>query len=115
MSFYLGPSGFRNSTKSFVFSLKNNDNLKPFKSPVDHSQKHHAINTDITKGPSFGDGHVIHIVDNAAKTTGHLSHADLKETYKPPPGYTVGASNTKNLLAGTNEFRPTEIEVFYER
>ena len=62
-------------------------------------------------GPTFGRGRDLHISSNANLNTGCFTNFGY--TYKPPPGYTPGAANTQALLAGTYDFTPSEVEVFY--
>ena len=35
-------------------------------------------------------------------------------TYKLPPGYIHGTEPAQSLLAGSYQFKPDEVEVFYE-
>ena len=98
------------SVNAFMFSLKNKDNLKPFKAAV-YRNSHRALYCHSNYGPTFGDNHDIYIPNNANSTT--ASWAKLGRTYQPPPGYTLDAANTKALLAGTYYFTPSEVEVFY--
>ena len=97
------------SVNAFMFSLKNKDNLKPFKAVVNQNSAYAFVHS--YNGPTFGDNHDIYIPNNANSTT--ASWAKLGRTYQPPPGYTLDAANTKALLAGTYYFTPSEIEVFY--
>ena len=55
----------------------------------------------------------MYIKDNAYFTTG--SYSNFGHTYKPPKDYVYGSTKAKNLLAGSYNFIPTEIEVFYLR
>ncbi|XP_028405295.1 uncharacterized protein LOC114527801 [Dendronephthya gigantea] len=105
-----GSSGYRTSTKSFIFSLQNQDNLKPFKADV-YQNSHRAIYTSSSHGPIFGGGNDIHIANNADQSTSSGTHFGY--TYRPPSGYSFQASNTQTLLAGSFHFIPSEVEVFY--
>ena len=98
------------SVNAFLFSLKNKDNLKPFKAAV-HRNSQNAFHHYSDYGPSFGGGHGLHISNNANLNTG--SYTNFGYTYQPPPGYTYSAANIKALLAGTYHFTPSEVEVFY--
>ena len=110
MAIVTGSSGtYRSSSSNYLFSLRNKDNLSPFRSPVYRSQ--YAIYTSPSYGPIFGSGHDLLINNNADKNTG--SYANLGRSYRPPSGYSYSSSNTRALLAGTRNFSPTEVEVYY--
>ena len=94
---------------SFLFSLKNKDNVPPFKAPGKSHQ--YAILSCPSYGPIFGAGHDL-LISNDSHTNQH-SHTDFGDTYQPPPGYVYGTPQTKSLLAGSYQFTPTEIEVFF--
>ena len=112
MSCTIGSTGYKKSTNSFIFSLRNKDNLKPFQSPV-YRNSGNAIYQNPGYGPTFGAGHDLYVKDNAFTTTG--SYSNLGHTYKPPTDYVYGSTKAKALLAGNYNFIPTEIEVFYLR
>ena len=95
---------------AFLFSLKNKDNLRPFKAAV-YRNSQYALYHYSGHGPVFGRGNDLHITNNANFSTD--SFADFGFTYQPPPGYTYGGANTQALLAGTYHFTPSEVEVFY--
>ena len=100
---------YRQSDVSFLFSLKNKDNVAPFKSLVkDH---HYAILSSPNKGASFGWGYDFHISDNS--NANQKSYSNFGYTYQPPAGYVYGTQETKSLLAGSYKFAPTEVEVFF--
>ena len=110
ISSYLGSSIYRESWNSFIFSLVNRYNLPPFKSNVYQYNKY-SIYTASNYGPTFGGGHDIYIVDNARFSTS--SYSNFGYTYRPPYGYSYRSSKTRSLLAGSYNFKPTEVEVFY--
>lgn len=95
-----------------MFSLRNRDNLKPFKSPV-YRNSHNAIYQNPGYGPTFGGGHDLYIRDNAHSSSG--SYSNFGHTYQPPSGYAYNTAKVKALLAGNYNFLPTEVEVFYLR
>ena len=105
---FSGTGGSVTSVNAFLFSLKNKDNLKPFKAPV-YLTSHYALYHGSGYGPVFGAD--LLISNNANSNTD--SNTNLGSTYQPPPGYTPGAANTQALLAGTYRFTPSEVEVFY--
>ncbi|CAB4010285.1 fibropellin-1-like isoform X1 [Paramuricea clavata] len=105
-----GSTGYRASSKAFIFSFVNKDNLPPFKSPV-YRYISNAVYTNAGYGPTFGGGHDIYISNNA--NTGTSSYTNLGHTYQPPRGYSYATVRVRNLLAGTYKFRPNEVETFY--
>ena len=107
---FSGTGGKVSSVNAFLFSLKNKDNLKPFKAAARYYILY-ALNHHSNHGPTFGLGKDLHISNNAYLNTG--SHTNFGRTYERPPGYTRGTNNTNALLAGTNHFTPSEVEVFY--
>ena len=106
-----GWIGYTSAPGSFLFSLRNNDDLGPFKAPLKNENTGWAIFRYNSYGPCFGWGHDLCIKNNAGSTTD--SYADLGDSYQPPPGYTSGKPNTRSLLAGSYRFTPSEVEVFY--
>ncbi len=111
MPVVLGSSGsYRSSSSNYIFSLRNKDNLSPFRSAV-YRYNQYAIYTTPSYGPTFGYGHDLYIANNADKNRN--SYANLGYTYRAPSGYSYGSSKTRALLAGSNNFTPTEVEVYY--
>ncbi len=92
---------------SFIFSLRNKENLGPFKAPLKNQNYVYAIYTRTDYGPTFGGGHDIRIYSNAASNT--YSYTSFGHSYQPPSG--VSARST--ILAGTRNFSPSEVEVFH--
>ena len=68
-------------------------------------QEHDAIYCKSNYGPSFGGGHDVHISNNANDNQQSYSYFN---SYQPP----TGTADANSLLAGSNKFTPTEIEVF---
>ena len=95
---------------AFLFSIRNKDNIQPFKSLV-YRNNGNAIYCRSDYGPTFGGGHDLHISDNANSNTN--SYTNFGHTYQPPSGYNYGDANTRALLAGKHNFSPSEVEVFY--
>jgi len=60
-------------------------------------------------GPTFGGGHDFYIANSRSG-----SYSNLGYTYNPPTGHSYGSSFTQSFLAGTYNFLPDEVEVFYE-
>ena len=96
---------------SFMFSLRNNDNLEPFKTPLKDENDKNAIRREKENGPIFGVGHDLNIAHDAGSNS--LSLANFGASYQSPTGYTYGQPNAQFLLAGSFKFRLSEIEVFY--
>ena len=96
--------------KAFLFSIRNKDNIQPFKSLV-YRNSENAIYCGSNYGPTFGGGHDLYISDNANINAN--SHINIGHTYQPPSGYNYGNANTRALLAGKQNFSPSEVEVFY--
>jgi hypothetical protein len=95
-----------------MFSLRNRDNLPPFKAPLKNEYDEKAIFRQGNYGPTFGEGRDLYIATNAGSNVG--SKADkFGFNYRAPPGYTVGQGNTPYLLAGSDYFTPAEIEILY--
>jgi len=95
---------------AFLFSLVNKPGWQPLK--LDQTGSN-SIYSCSSYGPTFGGGHDIYIANNAVSSTG--SYSNLGHTYSPPPDNIEGSSFTQSFLAGTTyNFRPDEVEVFYE-
>ena len=97
---------------SFMFSLRNNDNLEPFYAPLRYQNDPHAIRIASKKGPIFGGGFDLRI-GNDAVSSNTASFANFGASYQSPPGYTFKQKNAQSLLAGSFRFRPSEVEVLY--
>ena len=111
MPVVLGSSGtYRSSSSNYIFSLRNKDNLSPFRSAV-YRNSQYALYTSPNYGPTFGGGHDLHIRNNADKNRN--SRANVGYTYRAPSGYSYSNGKTQALLAGSYYFTPTEVEVFY--
>ena len=111
ISAYSGSSSsYRNSAYSFIFSFKNRDDLEPFKLQVKETSR--AIYDHGSYGPTFGGGFDIYIASNAGSNTN--SYNNLGGSYVQVEGYKYGSSNTRSLLAGSYNFHPHEVEVFYQ-
>ena len=106
MSLFL-TAGYTSAPGSFMFSLRNNEDLPPFKAPLKYENSGHAIYRKILRGPTFGGGHDLYIPDHAVSN--QASFTNFGHTYQPPSEPT----NTESLLAGSKYFIPSEIEVLY--
>ena len=109
--FLLLGSGYKSSNVSFLFLLRNPNNMQPFKCPIINGKNGYAVCCNSSFGAVFGGGHDLVIYTNA--NTNQHSNSNLGNTYQPPAGYQYGTQQTNSLFAGSYNFRPTEIEVFY--
>jgi hypothetical protein len=91
---------------SFIFSLRNKEDLPPFKAPLKDENTPYRIYARNSYGPVFGS-YDIYISNDAASNNN--SFASLNIFYQAPSG----VSGTRTILAGTKYFQPSEIEVFY--
>ena len=90
-----------------MFSLRNKEMRPPFKAlPTDQTVTY-AIYVENSYGPTFGSGHDFHISDNAGSNSN--SYAGFNNQYPAPSG----VSDTSTILAGSYNFQPSEVEVFY--
>ena len=93
--------------KSFIFSLVDKEGLAPFKSMVKQARSSNAIHSYSSYGPTFGGGHDIRIAGSANQNTN--SYTNFGHSYSLPNGVT----DSRTILAGTYNFSPDEVEVFY--
>ncbi len=87
--------------------MRNKENLPPFKASLKNQNNGYAIYASSSYGPVFGGGWDLAIYDNAASSTN--SHTYFVSSYQAPSG----VSDRTTILAGTYNFSPTEVEVFY--
>jgi len=102
--------GYMSSSNAFLFSFKNHDNLKPFKAKVMIKKIVYAVFNNGGYLPTFGGGHDIHIANNAGSNTN--SYSNLFHSYIQVLDYSAGSTKAMNLLAGSRNFQPNELEVF---
>ena len=102
---------FISAPGSFLFSLRNKDNLTPFTALLKNENDVNAMYRRYQYGPTFGIGHDFHIADNAISNT--ASYPNVGGTYNVPPGYTSGQTKTRSLLAGSYYFTPSAVEILY--
>jgi len=115
LSWTSSSCSYHYDSAAFIFSLVN----KPGWQPVQLNQtgnysyqRRYSICSCNDRGPTFGGGHDIYITNNAASRT--YSYSNLGHDYGPPPGNSYGSSFSQSFLAGSYQFRPDEVEVFYE-
>ena len=102
-----GGNVWKPAPGSFIFSLRNKENLPLFKAPLRNQNDGRAIYVHPSYGPTFGWGRDLYISDNAASNTG--SYTNFGDTYQPPSA----VNDPRTILAGTNTFSPSEVEVFH--
>ena len=116
--FKLGYSyGSLYDSAAFLFSLVNKPGWQPLKLDQTGNYRYPSYSFSIyscsNSGPRFGGGHDIYIASNAASSTS--SYSNLGGTYGPPAGNSYQSSFSRSFLAGSYyNFRPDEVEVFYE-
>ena len=105
--------GYQYSSKAFLFSLVNVQGLAPVKlfQNVQHSSSLHSIYSCSSHGPTFGYGNDIYIASYASSYP--KSYSNLGITYRSPPGG-INRGYYQSFLAGGRNFKPDEVEVFYE-
>ena len=108
---FLGSTHCKSSNVSFLFSLRNPNNMQPFKCPIINGRNGYAIYCSPSYGAIFGGGHDLIIYNNA--NINQNSYSNLGNTYQAPAGYQYNTPQTQSLFAGSRNFTPTEIEVFY--
>jgi len=105
---YLDTSGSYGSTpNAFIFSLRNKEGLGPFKSMVTNPA--YAIYRSSSYGPIFGRGHDIFVTNNANSNTNSYTDFGQYNDYSVPSG----VQDQYTILAGTRNFTPDEVEMFY--
>ena len=105
--FYIIGYGYKRSSKTFIFSLRNKDKLVPFRSYAKNAYQNYAVYVAPHYGPTFGGGHDLHI------NNGRDCYTYFGWTFSGPRGYYGGHINSMELLAGTYSSKPTEVEVYY--
>ena len=92
---------FGATSNALLFSLRNKEGLKPFQSMVKEPSK--AIYNYRFWGPTFGK------YDLLINRVNGRSSTNLGECYSVPSE----VRDNETVLAGTQEFEPDEVEVFY--
>ena len=97
------------SENAFLFSLHNQQQgLGPFKATVKHPSG--VILSQSNDGPIFGNPYDIYIADMAnTNSRSYTGFGNFNTNYNVPSG----VQNSKTVLAGTLNFTPDEVEVFY--
>ena len=100
---FVFTDGIVRAPGSFLFSLRNGDDLQPFKAPLKNEDDQYAIQRHADYGPTFGGGY-----DLAIKI-GKQSSSFFDYSYQAPNT----TAKKRYLLAGSEYFKPEEIEVLY--
>jgi hypothetical protein len=95
---------YRSSSNAFLFALKYPSGVAPVKMPLTQVPHPSAIHDHSSHGPTFGNGHDIHVAGNDNSNT--TSYTNIL-SYELPPG-----QNTQTFLTGARNFQSAEIEVF---
>ena len=119
-SFLIFPTGYNNchgyryDSQAFLFSLVNKPGWAPVKLPQTgtYSSYRSSIYDCSAYGPTFGGGYDI-FIDNYASSSSS-SYTNLDHDYSAPSGYSFRSTFTMTFLAGTYQFTPDEVEIFYE-
>ena len=77
-------AAMKRSNSSFLFSLRNIDNLAPFIANIKQGQEQNAICCNSDYGPLFGGGNDLRICKNSQ--TNQSSYSNFGCTYQLPPG-----------------------------
>ena len=96
---------YGSTSKAFIFSLHNNENLAPFKSMVNNIDR--AINRYKFYGPTFGTSDLF--IARTSNPGYEAAKTDFGIDYFVPENVT----NPTTILAGVYQFHPDEVEVFY--
>jgi hypothetical protein len=102
---------YKADSDAFIFSLTNKDQ-SPCKIRVDSKCVQYAICCHREYGPTFGQGHDLHIANEANRMGDDTAcHSNLCQTYKHHL-YKVGSNEALAFLAGSYKFRLSEIEIY---
>ena len=110
MLLFSSHTGRISSDEAFLFSLRNRDG-RAVKMAVKQGEQWGAMRSSSWYGPVFGWD--LHISDNCH--TGTWPRSDPGWTYQLPAGYTRGTPQARSLLAGSEDFKCNEYEVFYQQ
>ena len=99
--------GNTDAPESFLFSLRNMDNLQSFKAPLKNEDNNQAIHRKGDCAPAFGSsGSFQLLIGNNARSQAN-SYTFIGDIYQPPAAY------SETMLAGSETFKPSEVEVLY--
>ena len=98
-------TGWTRCTESFLFSLVNPSAAGPTKLPLKGTSNQDGIYCGSGCGPLFGGGHDLNIANGANANSS--SYSNLGNTYQCPANV-----DSSSFLAGQQNFRVSELEVF---
>ena len=93
------------SPGSFLFSLVSPSGMGPVKMMLKNNGDEYAMHCDFSYGPTFGQGHDIHVCSNANSSSG--SYTNLGHTYHLPDG-----QSSTTFFTGQRHFQAAEVRVF---
>jgi hypothetical protein len=99
-------SGYKSSTLSFLYSLKDHAGIGPVDLLIKSDKTARAVYHYLDVGPRFGGGHDLHISTNANKSASS-SQSTIGYTYELPAN-----CSDKHFLTGSSSFTVSEYEVF---
>ena len=105
-----GRYAYTYSNSSFLFSLRNKDNVAPFIANIKQGKENKALFPTSCHGPWFGSNDIL-VYGNS--NCNNKSYSNFGQSYQLPPGYVQDTEEARNLLAGVFKFSTSEIEVFY--
>ena len=93
--------------------MYNINGFSPVKLQIKSTKQRYAIYRCLGNGPAFGLGFDINISNNAASNRNSYTYCG--NTYHLPPGYFSSGPFCRFYAGGgSDEFTPTDVEVFYE-
>ena len=97
--------GYKSSSVSFLYSLKDHAGIGPVKIPIKSTKTLHAVHHSPGHGPIFGSGNDLHICSNANESVS--SRSAIGRTYDLPAN-----CDDEYFLTGSRHFIVSEYEVF---
>ncbi len=95
-------------SNAFIFSLRRSGNSN--KERFNVNNPNYAIFGSSSYGPIFGDGNDIYV--SGSSNTNENSYSNLGHSYQLPKNINYGSTEARNYLAGSYNWRTTEIEVY---
>ena len=95
---------YKQSSKSFLFSLISPQGNNPIKMSLKSTPHNHAIYCCSSQLPTFGGGHDLLIADHC--NANQTNSSNLNNTYEAPSGIAI-------YFAGSRNFQVQEMEVFH--
>jgi hypothetical protein len=105
---WTSSQGYTYDSNAFIFSLRRSGNSN--KERFNVTQPTYAIFGYSSYGPTFGGGHDIYVSDSS--NTNENSFSNFGHSYQLPKIITYGSTEARNYLAGSYNWRTTEIEVY---